>query len=121
MSYLGLSRRAALDIEEIERYSVERWGRKVANEYLDSIQETLSQLREKPSLLRAKPEVSPHFSFYRVRQHFLVCALFRDNVYVLAVKHATMDLPNRITELEPQLLQETELLHRSFLVKLKKK
>lgn len=42
----------------------------------------------------------------------MVCDLFGDHIYVLAVRHGSMDLPERIAELEPQLLQEAELMHR---------
>ena len=121
MAYLGLSRRALLDIEEIERLSVQQRGHRVADEYLDSIEDALARLREKPDLLRTKPEISRHFSVYRVRQHFLVGVLIGQNVYVLAVRHGMMDLPNRLAELEPQLLAEAELLHRTFLAKSSRK
>lgn len=53
MAYLSLSRRAALDFGETERFSVEKWGRRVAEEYLDEIEEALVRLRETPSLLRS--------------------------------------------------------------------
>ena len=115
MVYLGLSRRAASDIEEIRSYSVERWGRRVAEEYLDSIEEALDRLRESPNLLRTKPEFSRHLQFYRVHRHFLICSLIEQNIYVLAVKHGSLDLPNRLAELEPRLLVEAELLHKTFL------
>ncbi|MGF1531066.1 MAG: type II toxin-antitoxin system RelE/ParE family toxin [Puniceicoccaceae bacterium] len=111
---LRLSRRAVLDIQQIETYSVEKWGAKVAAEYLKSIEAALNLLREDPSLLRAKPEFSPSLSFYRVRQHFLVCATFEDQIFVLTVKHGAMDLPNRIAEIEPQLHREAAMLHAAY-------
>jgi plasmid stabilization system protein ParE len=118
MAYVGISRRAARDIEEIRRFSVEHWGEGVADEYLDSIEQALDRLREKPNLLRTKPEFSRHFHFYRVHRHFLVCSLVETNIYVLAVKHGSLDLPNRLAELEPNLHQEADLLHRAFLAKM---
>jgi toxin ParE1/3/4 len=116
MSYLGISRRAARDIEEIRRFSVGQWGHRVAEEYLDSIAEAFDRLRQSANLLRVKPEFSRHLRFYRVRRHFLVCSLVEDNVYVLAVKHGSLDLPRRLAELEPSLLEETDMLHKAFLV-----
>lgn len=120
MPYLGLSRRAALDIEEIYRFSEERWGKKVAEEYLNEIQEALIRLQANSDLLRVKRQFSPHFRFYRVNKHFLVCTLFESNVYVLSVKHCALDLPERLADLEPHLLGDAELLHKAFLAKLKK-
>jgi plasmid stabilization system protein ParE len=115
MAFLALSRRAALDLAEIERYSVEQWGKKVAAGYLADIEDALTRLKEHPGLLRTRPELSDNLKFYRVRQHLLVCALEDERIYVLAVKHGAMDLPERLGELEPQLVQEAEILHRAFL------
>ena len=119
MAYLGLSRRALIDIVQIETYSVEKWGRKVADKYLGHIQTGLDLIRENPKILKAKPGVSDSLCFYRVREHFLVCALFEESVFVLTVKHGAMDLPARIGELEPQILQEAEILYRAYQRKLR--
>lgn len=119
MAYLGLSRQAVRDIEEIRRFSVEHWGERVAEEYLDSIEEAFNRLQENPKLLRIIPKFSPHFRFYRVHRHFLVCSLVEDNLYVLAVKHGSLDLPSRLAELEPGLREEVDLLHKTFLTKKK--
>jgi toxin ParE1/3/4 len=117
MAYLGISRRAAHDIEKIRSFSVEQWGRRIAEEYVDDIEEALKRLRENPSLLRAKSKFSRNFRFYRVRRHYLVCALVEGNVYLVTVKHGSLDLPNRLAELEPSLLEETDLLHKAFLAR----
>ncbi len=114
MAYLGISQLAAHDLQEIYDYSVEQWGSEVAEEYLDDIQEALNRLRTSPDLLRVKPEFSPHLYFHRVRRHFLVCSLIEGNIYLLTVKHGSLDLPKRLAELEPQLLEEVNLLHKAF-------
>ena len=115
MAYLGISRRAAQDLAEIRRVSVGQWDARVAEKYLDGIEEALNRLRENPGILRTKPLFSPHLRFYRVKRHFLVCALVENNIYLLAVRHGNLDLPNRLAELEPTLLQEADILHRAFL------
>lgn len=117
MAYLGISRRAARDIEEIRSFSLEHWGRRAAEEYTDHIEEALHRLRQNPNLLRTKPEFSRNFRFFRVRRHYLVCSLVEDNVYLVAVKHGSLDLPKRLAELEPNLLEETDLLHKAFLAR----
>ncbi len=87
---------------------------------MESIEQGLNRLREKPDLLRSKEGISPHFSLYRVREHFLVCSATRGRVYVLTTKHGSMDLPSRLAELEPQLLSEAKLLHQAMERKLGK-
>ena len=118
-AYLGISRRAARDIEEIGRFSAGQWGNRVAEEYLDHIEQALQRLRQNPALLRIKPEFSRHLRFFRVGRHYLDCALVEDNIYLVTVKHGSLDLPNRLAELEPTLLQETDLLHKTFLARIK--
>ncbi len=113
MAYLALSRRAFLDIQDIETYSIKKWGTNVADEYIESIEAALNLLRENPQLLRTKQAIGDSLSFDRVKQHFLVCALFDQEIYVLTVKHGAMDLPNRIKEMEPQLLMEADMLHKA--------
>jgi plasmid stabilization system protein ParE len=115
MARLTLSRRAALDLIEIERYSIEQWGKKTAAGYLLEIEEALRLLKDHPGLLREKTEVSENLKFYRVGRHFLVCAVEVENIYVLTVKHGAMDLPERIREIEPALIHEAEILHRAFI------
>ena len=114
MAFVGLTRRALRDLQDIERYSVERWGKTVAIDYMLSIEQGLNRLRENPGLLRTKEGISPHFNLYRVREHFLVCTMNAKRVYVLTIKHGSMDLPLRLAELEPHLLQEAELLQRAL-------
>lgn len=120
MSYLALSRIAAIELGAIERYSIERysieqWGKEIAERYMSSIEAALVRLKDNPGLLRESPEISEHLKFYRVEKHFLVCALVEENIYVLTVKHGAMDLPERIGELEPLLRREAEIMHRAFL------
>ena len=117
MNYVGLSRRATRDIDGIWTYSVEQWGKAVAEDYFEAIEDALKRLRRDPGLLRSKPEVSRYFQFYRVRKHFLICTRFKAGIFVLGVIHGSMDLPARLGDLEPQLLREAETLHKAWVAK----
>jgi toxin ParE1/3/4 len=117
---LALTRRALRDLEEIEKYSIEQWGKRTANEYLKSIEHALDRLRTNPSLLKSKEDISDRFSFYRVKQHFLICTRREHRIYVLAVRHGAMDLPSRVADLEPTLIDEAEILHQAFLKRKRK-
>jgi len=116
-----LTDRAHYDLQEIEDYSFQRWGRKTANRYLEDIQTALSLLQENPDLLRHKSDISTQFKFYRVREHFLVCTNLKNVLYVLTIKHGQMDLPTRLGELEPTLVQEADLLHQRLVSAEKKR
>ncbi len=111
---LYLTDRALTDIFNIRGYSIEQFGRRVANQYLGAIENTLDLLKSSPALLRDQPELHPWFKFYRCKQHFLVCDQQEGDIYVLALIHTSMDLPARLLELEPTLTMEVEVLHRKL-------
>jgi len=56
---------------------------------------------------------------YRVNQHYLLCAVIESVIYVVTIQHGSMDIPNRLLELEPTLQREVEILHDAFLCSLK--
>jgi len=114
MAIIQLSRPALLDIQDIQEYSIATWGELVAEEYLQNIEDALNRLRLNPKLLSDKPEVSKSLCFYRVKQHFLVCAQFDEYILILTVKHGAMGLPTRIQELEPSLQEEANMLYQGI-------
>lgn len=112
---IHLTERALSDIAQIETYSVQEFGRKVANRYLARIEAAINRLVENPELLRGEPGCHSWLRFYRVEKHLMVCD-YRDSgiIVILTVIHASMDIPSRLMELEPTLAAEMELLHRQL-------
>lgn len=110
-----LTERALQDIVGNEEYTVREFGRKVANRYLANLEAALVRITEKPELLRAEPDMHSWLRFYRAQKHLIVVD-FNDNdrIIVLTLIHASMDIPSRLSELEPTLMAETELLHRQL-------
>ena len=114
MIRIELTRRAMLDLDEINNYSVQTFGQETAEQYLDDIEAALVLIQEQPDLLNSKNDISSNFQFYRVRKHYLVCTRKENLVIVLTIKHCQMDVPERLVELEPNLLQEVEMLYRKL-------
>jgi plasmid stabilization system protein ParE len=114
MAKVHLSRRSLFDIEAIDLYSLEKWGEQVAAKYLSDFYAAAEGLGEDPRLLQKRQEASLRLRFHPVREHVLICDEIGDRIFVLAVRHAAMDLPRRIAELEPRLIQECELLARQI-------
>ena len=109
---IHLTDRALRDLDEIDRFSVERFGKRAAARYFDDINGALARLSESPTLLQERRERSLRLRFYPVREHILVCDVLRGDIFVLAVWHGAMDLVRRLEELEPRLIEEAELLAR---------
>lgn len=114
MAQLYLTERAIDDLKAIKSHSIDTFGKSVADRYLKQFETALDLIRASPNLLREKENIAGHLRFYRVEKHWLVCDIIDGHVYVLTVKHGSMDLPNRIAELEPQLIAEAKLMHRKI-------
>lgn len=108
---LLLTDRALGDLRDIERFSIENWGKRTADKYLADIELALQRVWENPDLLLQHPDVSADLRFHRVNKHWLVCDVRPDAIVVLTVIHGSMDLPNRLAVLQPTLSSEIELLH----------
>ena len=115
-SRLLLTDRALRDIAEIDDYSIAQWGKPAAARYLSQIEQALVRLQENPALLRQEPEFHPHLCFYHVNQHLLICDKQSDAIVLLAVVHASRDIPGRLVELSPTLATEVQLLRRKLVV-----
>lgn len=106
-----LTERALRDMAEIEGYSTEQFGKRVANQYLDKLESGLNRIAEEPGLLQEEPTFHDNLRFYRVEKHLLVCETsVEGKIFVLTVIHASMDIPSRLAELEPKLALEMEFL-----------
>jgi len=114
LARIHISRRAALDLDDIDRYSIKKWGASVADRYIQSIETALQTLADNPDLLSLNVNMAQSFYLYRVREHYLVCSYKNDDIVVLTIKSGSLDIPTRLLELEPTLLREAEFLHRQF-------
>ena len=110
MTQLRLTNRALLDLDEIESYSVEHWGKRVADAYMDDLDAALGRLAEDLTLFRERVDYTGRLRFYRVREHVLVGDVIGEVGDVITIWQGTMDFIERLHELEPLLIQETEVL-----------
>ncbi len=111
---LFLTDRALADIKSIEEYSVATWGKRTATKYIGDIQAALDRLVENPGLLRAEPDFHPSLRFYSVNKHVITCEVLEGTIFVLTLLHGSLDIPTRLGELAPTLVQEAEMLHRKL-------
>lgn len=110
MSKLLLTDRALTDIDAIDRYSVERWGRRVADQYLANPDAALGRLADDLSLFKGRHDYTGRLRFYSVREHVLVGDVIGDIGFVLTVWHGSMDFIDRLPKLEPDLLHEADIM-----------
>jgi len=111
---LHLTRRAIQDIRDIHEFSVSKWGVKVADQYIDAFEETLSLLESYPNVISKKSQISKHFLAYQSGNHLLICDKTDRDVFVLTIQHVSLNLFENLNDLEPTLKSEMEILHREI-------
>ena len=114
MTKLLLTDRALTDIEAIEHYSVERWGRRVADQYVADLDAALGRHAEDLSLFRQRYDYTGRLRFYNVREHVLVGDVIGGVGFVLTVRHGSMDFIDRLPNIEPDLVHEAEIMARQI-------
>lgn len=102
------------DLQDIYNYSIAEWGEQVADAYLNDIQELMLLLQSKPTLLRKNPQISSRFKSYLVKKHWLICEVIDEDIYVLTMKHMSMNLVERLNKLEPSLENEVISLFKEL-------
>jgi len=106
-----LTDRVLRDIVGVEAYSIEKFGKRAAAQYINKLEAGIGRIADNPNLLREELPFHDSLKFYRIEQHLLVCETsIVGKIIVLTLLHASMDIPSRLAELEPQLLIETDLL-----------
>lgn len=112
---IHLTDRALRDIAEMQAHSVEQFEKRVADRYVSNLEAGIQRLAENPELLRAEARFHASLRFYRIEKHLLACETgITGKIIILTVLHASMDVPSRLAELEPNLGLEVELLMREL-------
>ena len=118
---IQLTDRKLQDLVSIKDYSIDVWGKKVAAGYMGDFESALQRISDNPGLLRSEPNLHEYLYSYRVKKHLLVCDIQTTAIFVLTVLNASMDIPERLLELEPTLKLEVEMLHQQLAKSKKKK
>lgn len=111
---LLLTDRSLRDLAELERYSLQQWGRKKASQYISQIETSLSLIVTQPDLLQPIDDFPPCLRYYRINKHVLIFDVQAHDLTLLTLFHTSMDLPSRLAEMQPQLLLEVKLLHHKL-------
>ncbi|MBC8441115.1 MAG: type II toxin-antitoxin system RelE/ParE family toxin [Deltaproteobacteria bacterium] len=87
---------AKSDLIEIWNYTVETWGEKQAEKYLQEIEDKLDQLADNPELGRQRPEIHPGYCSSPVRKHIIFYLQSDNHIDVIGVLHGKMDIDKNL-------------------------
>jgi toxin ParE1/3/4 len=86
-----LTEAADRQLQEIWRYSRDRWGAARAHAYLAEIDAALNAAVRTPTLLRPRPELGAGIVARKAQSHVVYGFVEDDELVVIAVLHGRMD------------------------------
>lgn len=89
---------AKSDLIEIWNYTVEKWGEKQAEKYLQDIEGKLNQLAANPELGRQRPEISPGYYSFPVGKHIVFYLLSDHYIDIIGILHGRMDIDKNLIQ-----------------------
>jgi len=87
---------AKSDLIEIWNYTVEAWGEKQAENYLQEIEDKLTQLAENPDLGRRRPEIAHRYYSFPARKHIIFYLMSDDYINIIGILHGRMDIDKNL-------------------------
>ena len=91
-----LSPLAKRDFEDIQIYTLEKWGEAQRKKYAALIYDGLKKLSISPEFGHRRPDISPEHRVYRIGSHFAVYRIVGCEVRVSRLLHERMDFRRHI-------------------------
>ena len=91
-------------IIEIARWSVKKWGKKTAREYLANLDKIINLVASGDLPCQKNPEFSTRFSYYLAKQHYIFFEFQDNKLIVVTIFHTAMHIKERMYE-EKLLIQ----------------
>jgi toxin ParE1/3/4 len=88
---LRVSRLAQRDLDEIARYTLEKWGRSQLLVYMGGLLDRLDEVAAHPAIGRADPRTPKRFRRVNFRSHLIFFTVVADEVRIARVLHQRMD------------------------------
>ncbi len=88
---------AKSDLIGIWNYTVETWGEKQAEKYLQDIEDKLNQLAANPELGKRRPEIVPGYYSFPVQKHIIFYLIPDSHIDIIGILHGKMDVDKNLT------------------------
>jgi len=92
MAEYRFTRRAAMDLEAIAEYTIERFGIDQARRYRDELAACFEQLTDHPGLGRRYEQLGPGLRRYEHRSHIVFYQAVGTDILIVRILHYRMDV-----------------------------
>ncbi len=90
MARVRFSRLAESDLAAIREFSIERWGKRQARQYLEMLEKCCTQLQKSPNLGRPCAEIRRGLRRIECESHVVFFEVDDSGIFILRVLHHSM-------------------------------
>ncbi len=114
MARYYFTRRAFLDLEDIYQFSIENWGLRIAQTYMEELFKEFQNIAD--NLEKGKQRQHRSFPFYMapVEKHFAIYEPQVSNIIIATVIHSKRDIETLIKKLGPELSEEIKQIRQQI-------
>lgn len=106
MSKFFLTRRASIDLLDIEEYSLRKWGEDQTDSYMSDLYREFSKIASKPEVGKLRYDRSYPFYMAPVRNHFAIYKSTDSGIIIATILHGRQDIENIVRNMAVTLSKE---------------
>ena len=94
MLVFNLTATAEQELHNIYTYSLEKWGKKQADEYLKQLEDAFHLLLNNPHLGKQRNELKQGYRSLIIQKHSIFYRINNNEINILRILHVCMDVKN---------------------------
>ena len=114
MAKFFLTRRAGLDLLEVEEFSMEKWGEPQSGIYMSELYEAFDKISENPGIGKIRQHRAFPFYMAPAGSHFAIYKPFKDGVIIAKVVHGRQNIEAIIRRMSHKMASEIEEMERRY-------
>ena len=90
--------RAHRDLENIGRYSMNKWGKEQRNRYLHALDQRFAWLVDRPHVGKHRPDINQGFYSFPQGSHLIFYLIHENGIDIIGILHKEMVISNYFGE-----------------------
>ena len=108
MSKFFLTRRANIDLLEIEDYSLRKWGEDQTDIYMEGLYERFEEIAKKPDVGTLRYNRSFPFYMAPAKEHFVIYKLIGEGIIIATILHGRQNIESIVRNMAVTLSREIQ-------------
>jgi len=106
MAEFFLTRRATIDLLEIEEFSLRKWGESQTEKYINDLYHIFGEIAKNPELGELRKDRSLPFFMMPAKQHFVIYKITNSGIIIATILHGRRNIESLVRSMTASLVDE---------------